>query len=178
MRTPDGEYLVPLPKKVVTKVEVELSKTEREVYDLIFMRAKRAFNDSLQAGTLMKSYTTIFAQILRLRQSCCHPILTRNKDLVADEEEKAIAAAADADGFADDMDLQELITRFTADAQIAEKKQKEAAEDSPNLTFTTHALRQIQTEVDQECALCLEDPMENPAVTACWHSACRKCLEW
>lgn len=175
MRTPNGEYLVPLPKKKVTIEEIELSKTEREVYDLIFTRAKRAFNDSLQAGTLLKSYTTIFAQILRLRQSCCHPVLTRNANLVADEEEKAIAAAAD--GFADDMDLQELISRFTADASAAEKQNKEAAEEA-NHTFTGHALLQIQNESSGECPLCLEDPMENPVVIAsCFHTACKKCLD-
>ena len=176
MKDERGQYLVPLPKKIVKVVELELSKSERAVYDLVFTRAKRAFNDSLQAGTLLKSYTTIFAQILRLRQSCCHPVLTRNKDLVADEEERAIAAAAGADGFADDMDLQELISRFTEDTKIAEKKNQEAA-DEPNLTFTTHALRQIQTDSSGECPLCLESTMQNPAVTACWHSACKKCLE-
>jgi DNA repair protein RAD5 len=176
MKDERGQYLVPLPKKIVKVVELELSKSERAVYDLVFTRAKRAFNDSLQAGTLLKSYTTIFAQILRLRQSCCHPVLTRNKDLVADEEERAIAAAAGADGFADDMDLQELISRFTEDTKIAEKKNQEAA-DEPNLTFTTHALRQIQTDSSGECPLCLESTMLNPAVTACWHSACKKCLE-
>lgn len=167
--------MVPLPKKTVIIEEIELSKTEREVYDLIFTRAKRAFNDSLQAGTLLKSYTTIFAQILRLRQSCCHPVLTRNANLVADEEEKAVAAASD--GLADDMDLQELISRFTADADAADKKNKEAVEDS-NITFTTHALRQIQNESSEECPVCLEDPMESPVVIAtCFHTACKKCLE-
>ena len=62
----------------------------------------------------MKAYTSIFAQILRLRQSCCHPILTRNQDLVADEEDAAEATDA-ASGLADDMDLQSLIARFTAE---------------------------------------------------------------
>ncbi|KAL6248167.1 DNA helicase rad5 [Rhinocladiella similis] len=172
MKTPEGEALVPLPSKTITVEEVELSKTEREVYDLIFTRAKRAFNESLQAGTLLKSYTTIFAQILRLRQSCCHPVLTRNKDIVADEEDAAAAAAADANGFADDMDLQDLINRFTNDTNSAEKDNKD-----PITTFTTNALKQIQEESSGECPLCYEEPMINPAVTTCWHSACKDCLE-
>ncbi len=159
----------------MTIEEIDLSKTEREVYDLIFTRAKRAFNESVQAGTLFKSYTTIFAQILRLRQSCCHPVLTRNKDLVEDEE-IAAKVAENADGLADDMDLQVLISKFTSDTEAAEKQNKESAKDS-NLKFTTHALRQIQNEASGECPLCLEDTMENPAVTACFHTACRKCLE-
>ncbi|KPI38979.1 DNA repair protein rad5 [Cyphellophora attinorum] len=175
MKTPDGEALVPLPPKSIKVEEIELSKTEREVYDLILTRAKRAFNESLQAGTLLKSYTTIFAQILRLRQSCCHPVLTRNKDLVADEEEKAVAVAADATNLADDVDLQELITRFTKDTAEAAKESTTTEDDSGN--FTTHALRQIQTESSGECPICIEEPMINPAVTGCWHSACKKCLE-
>lgn len=175
MKTPDGEALVPLPPKTITVEEVELSKTEREVYDLILTRAKRAFNESLQAGTLLKSYTTIFAQILRLRQSCCHPILTRNKDVVADEEDAAIAAAADANGFADDMDLQDLIARFKKDTDTAGKENQ--ADKDPITTFTTNALRQIQDESSGECPLCYEEPMVNPAVTTCWHSACKGCLE-
>jgi DNA repair protein RAD5 len=175
MKTPEGEALVPLPPKSVTVEEVELSKTEREVYDLIFTRAKRAFNESVAAGTLLKSYTTIFAQILRLRQSCCHPILTRNKDIVADEEDAAVAAAADENGFADDMDLQDLIARFTKDTDLADKENP--ASKDPINTFTTHALRQIQDESSGECPLCYEEPMNNPAVTTCWHSACKDCLE-
>jgi DNA repair protein RAD5 len=171
MKTPDGEALVPLPPKNITIQEVELSKTEREVYDLIFTRAKRAFNESVAAGTLLKSYTTIFAQILRLRQSCCHPVLTRNKDIVADEEDAAVAAAADENGFADDMDLQDLIARFTKDTDTAEDTK------DPITTFTTNALKQIQDESSGECTLCYEEPMINPAVTTCWHSACKKCLE-
>jgi len=176
MKTPQGEALVPLPPRTIVVEEVELSKTEREVYDLIFNRAKRAFNESLQAGTLLKSYTTIFAQILRLRQSCCHPVLTRNKDIVADEEEAAVTAAADANGLADDVDLQDLIDRFTADTDQAGKDGPDSVKD-PITTFTTHALRQIQTDSSGECPICSEEPMINPVVTTCWHSACKKCLE-
>ena len=176
MKTPDGEALVPLPSRTITVHEVELTQTERDVYDLIFTRAKRAFNESLAAGTLLKSYTTIFAQILRLRQSCCHPVLTRNKDVVADEEDRAIAMAADDNGFADDMDLQDLITRFTKDTESVAQDNSDFEKD-PMSTFTAHALRQIQTESNGECPICCEEPMVDPAVTLCWHSACKKCLE-
>ncbi len=176
MKTPEGEALVPLPPRIITVEEIELSKAEREVYDFVFMRAKRAFNASLEAGTLLKSYTTIFAQILRLRQSCCHPILTRNQAIVADEEDAAAAAAENANGFSDDMDLQELIDRFTATTNSAEKEGGPDNQDS-SLNFTKHALHQIQTESSGECPICAEEPMMDPAVTACWHSACKKCLE-
>ncbi|KAL8770922.1 MAG: hypothetical protein Q9209_003573 [Squamulea sp. 1 TL-2023] len=166
MKTPDGQALVPLPPRTIEIEEIELSKQEREVYDYIYTRAKRTFNATMEAGTLLKSYTTIFAQILRLRQSCCHPILTRNKAIAA-EEEDAAAAADIANGLADDMDLQELIERFTSDC---------GNEEDITNKFGAHVLQQIQSEANSECPICTEEPMIEPAVTGCWHSACKQCL--
>ena len=167
MQTPDGQALVPLPPRTIEIEELELSKQEREVYDYIFTRAKRTFNATMEAGTLLKSYTTIFAQILRLRQSCCHPVLTRNKGIAAEEEEAA-AASDVANGLADDMDLQELIERFTTDSDSGEQ-------DIAN-KFGAHVLKEIQSQENNECPICSEEPMIEPAVTGCWHSACKKCL--
>jgi DNA repair protein RAD5 len=165
MKTPTGEALVPLPPKTVDIIDIELSKPEREVYDHIFTRAKRTFAANVEAGTVLKAYTSIFAQILRLRQSCCHPILTRNQNLVADEEDAAEVADV-ASGLADDMDLQSLIERFTA-----------AIDDSADANaFGAHVLEQIRDEADNECPICSEEPMIEQAVTGCWHSACKKCL--
>ncbi|KAJ9152026.1 DNA repair protein rad5 [Pleurostoma richardsiae] len=165
MKTPDGMPLVPLPPKSIEIVDVELSKPERDVYDHIYFRAKRTFQANVDAGTVMKAYTTIFAQLLRLRQSCCHPILVRNQDIVAEEEEAGAAADAAA-GLADDMDLQTLIERFTATT------------DDPADTnvFGAHVLKQIRDEAANECPFCFEEPMIEQTVTGCWHSACKKCL--
>ena len=167
MRTPDGEALVPLPPRSIEIEEIEMSKQEREVYDYIFTRAKRTFNSTMEAGTLLKSYTTIFAQILRLRQSCCHPTLTRNKAIAAEEDEAA-AASDIANGLADDMDLQELIERFTSDSDGSEQ-------DVAN-KYGAHVLQEIQSQANNECPICSEEPMIEPAVTGCWHSACKNCL--
>lgn len=165
MKTPDGEALVPLPPKTVDVEHIELSQPERDVYNHIYARAKRTFASNVAAGTLMKSYTTIFAQILRLRQSCCHPILTRNKQILA-EEESAAAEADIAAGLADDMDLTTLIEKFEAD---------EGEQDASK--YGAHVLKQIQAEAETECPLCFEEPMNEQSVTgSCWHSACKKCL--
>lgn len=174
MKTPEGEPLVPLPRRTITIEEVDLSKEEREVYDFIYTRAKRTFNDNVEAGTLLKSYSTIFAQILRLRQSCCHPILTRNKEIVADEEEAATVTNA-SNGLQDDMDLQDLISRFTTVTESGGANEGQGQD--PASKFTTYALKQIQNESSGECPICSEEPMIDPAVAACWHSACKQCLE-
>ncbi|PHH92000.1 hypothetical protein CDD83_9368 [Cordyceps sp. RAO-2017] len=166
MKTPDGQPLVTLPPKEVEIVNVELSRSEREIYDYIFMKAKRTLTKNVEAGTVMKAFTTIFAHILRLRQSCCHPILVRNQDIVADEEVAGAAADAAA-GLADDMDLESLVAQFTAATD-------EAAKD--NFAFGAHALDEIRNEAEKECPLCFEEPMKDQLVTGCWHSACKKCL--
>ncbi|KAF2199211.1 hypothetical protein GQ43DRAFT_482641 [Delitschia confertaspora ATCC 74209] len=163
MKTPEGEALVPLPPRTIEIDRIELSQDEKEVYDHIFLRAKRVFNANAEAGTLLKSYTTIFAQILRLRQSCCHPVLTRNKTIVADEEDATLASDLQ-NGLADDMDLNVLIQRFSSDS------------DQDVSNFPAHALKQIQEEADAECPICSEEPMVDQAVTGCWHSACKQCL--
>ncbi|KAK3494115.1 DNA repair protein rad-5 [Neurospora hispaniola] len=166
MKTPDGQFLVPLPPKHIEIVDIELSEPERAVYDYVFNRAKRTFFDNMQAGTVMKAFTSIFAQILRLRQSCCHPVLVRNQEILADEEEANMAADVAA-GLADDMDLQTLIERFTATTDDASET---------NNNFGAHVLRQIRDEAVNECPICAEEPMIDQAVTGCWHSACKKCL--
>lgn len=168
MRTPDGEALVPLPPRTIEIEKVALSQDERDVYDLIFNRARRTFTSNVEAGTLMKSYTTIFAQILRLRQSCCHPLLVRNAAIVADEEEAALAAQADG-GLADDLDLNHLLERFSSPSS--------SSNDSDATSFGAHALSEIQAGSSAECPACFEDPMPQQAVASgCWHSACANCF--
>ncbi|QPG93987.1 DNA helicase rad5 [Epichloe festucae Fl1] len=166
MKTPSGQPLVTLPPKQIDIVEVELSKPERDIYDYIFNKAKRTFSKNVEAGTVMKAFTTIFAQILRLRQTCCHPILVRNRDIVADEVEAGAAADA-ASGLGDDMDLETLVAHFTATTDDVAKE---------NLTYGAHALEEIRNEAEKECPLCFDEPMNDQTVTGCWHSACKKCL--
>ncbi|KAK8209850.1 SNF2 family N-terminal domain-containing protein [Phyllosticta capitalensis] len=166
MKTPEGEALVPLPPRTIEIEEVQLSQAERDVYDWIYMRAKRTFNTNMENGTLLKSYTTIFAQILRLRQSCCHPLLTRSKAEATAEDDAANAAEL-ANGLGDDMDLDALIQQFEAQADSGEQDASR---------FGAHVLKQIQAEQHAECPICSEEPMDEQAVTGCWHSACKQCL--
>lgn len=111
----------------------------------------------------MKSYTSILAQILRLRQSCCHPTLIRRKEIVEDELE-AEAAYDAAKGFSDDMDLHALIDRFS----------DEGNETNAN-TYGAEILKQIRDEVEHECPICLAAPMRDMTVTGCYHAACKEC---
>jgi DNA repair protein RAD5 len=180
MRTPDGMPLVPLPPKKIIIEKIILSRAEREVYDHLRNRAKQSLAHNLEvcyislvtckgyvkllkAGTLMKSYTSILAQILRLRQSCCHPTLIRKKEIVEDEL-VAEAAYDAAKGFSDDMDLNELIDRFS----------DQQNEENSNI-YGVEILKQIRDEVEHECPVCFSAPMDDMTVTGCYHAACKEC---
>ncbi|RPA95244.1 hypothetical protein L873DRAFT_1837266 [Choiromyces venosus 120613-1] len=163
MKTPDGEPLVPLPKKTTNIVHVKLSKAELDVYKHIEARARSDLDRSIEMGTVLKSYTNIFAHVLRLRQACCHPILIRKQEIVNDE----IMAEAEHDaakGFSDDMDLNALIDRYSV----------QETEASPNI-YGANALKEIRDNVDNECPICLSDPMVEQTVTGCLHAACKGC---
>ena len=63
------------------------------------------------------------------------------------------------------MDLGALLERFQAD---------EGEQDASK--FGSSVLQQIRDDEGGECPICSEEPMEEQAVTGCWHSACKKCL--
>jgi DNA repair protein RAD5 len=115
----------------------------------------------------MKSYTSILAQILRLRQSCCHPSLIKRKEKLVDELE-AEAAYDAANGLSDDMDLNELIDRFTNAMDYG-------FEETNANKYGANILKQIKDEVEQECPICCSEPMETQSVTGCFHAACKGC---
>lgn len=169
---------MPLPPKHIEVVPIDLSEPERDIYDYIYRRASESFQAAVAAGTVLKSYTNLFAYLLRLRQSCCHPILVRNQDVVADEIDAAAAADA-ASGLADDMDLNALIEKFTKAVERGSGEGAEGADETPlpgNAAFGASILAQIRDEAVHECPICTEEPMVEQTVTGCWHSACKACL--
>ncbi|KAK9475181.1 SNF2 family N-terminal domain-containing protein [Dipodascopsis tothii] len=162
MTTPDGKPLIELPPKNVHVEQIELGEEERKVYDLIFARAKQTFDENLARGTVFKSYTSILAQILRLRQSCCHPALVKTACADLDDD----VAPADLDS---DINLQELLASFTAGA-------RPSADERPANQYGAEVVQQLLTSASHECPICSSDPIEQPLVAKCWHIACRACL--
>jgi len=82
-----------------------------------------------------------------------------------EDEQDAEAADKEAGGLADSLDLQELIQRFTNE------------EDETEINnYGAHALQQIQQEAENECPICSAEPIEDQAVTGCFHMACKGCL--
>ncbi|KAK9236875.1 SNF2 family N-terminal domain-containing protein [Lipomyces kononenkoae] len=170
MKQRDGSPLIVLPPKNVHIEHIQLTDTEREVYDLFYRRAKQTFTASVAAGTVLKSYTTIFAQILRLRQSCDHPSLVQSavrKDEIVElddnGDEKSKASLLQRE---DDVNLQQLIDKFNSTEE--EKNAKDC--------YGYEVMQQILKETERECLICSTEPITDQVVTPCWHMSCRDCL--
>lgn len=157
MKTKDGQPIVPLPTKEVILETVELSQAERELYDCVVLRAKRTFTANVEAGTVFKAYTSILAQILRLRQTCCHPSLVKHK-----AEDGEMSEETD---IVDDVDVSQLVARFT-----------EAEDERDVQSWGVNAYKQILEESEHECPICCNESMEDQFVTNCLHMACKKCM--
>ncbi|KAK9476204.1 SNF2 family N-terminal domain-containing protein [Lipomyces japonicus] len=175
MKDKNGEPLVSLPPKKVITETINLTETERQVYDLFYRMAKATFNRNLANGTVLKSYTTILSQILRLRQSCCHPSLVQTAvrgDELENGGEDSSTKLTDGNGNQglldneDEVDLEQLLAKFNQTEE----------ESSVTDTYGIEVAQQIVQETDQECPICSSEPIIDPVVSSCWHMSCLKCL--
>jgi DNA repair protein RAD5 len=65
MRDSDGRRIVELPPKKVNVEKLTFSAAERKTYDLIYLPAKRKFQQLNDKGLLGKNYTNILAMLMK-----------------------------------------------------------------------------------------------------------------
>lgn len=70
LRRTKDKGLIGLPPKSVETCFVELSTEERELYDQMEAEGKCVIRDYIDAGSMMRNYSTVLGIILRLRQIC------------------------------------------------------------------------------------------------------------
>ncbi|RVX04965.1 putative SWI/SNF-related matrix-associated actin-dependent regulator of chromatin subfamily A member 3-like 1 [Vitis vinifera] len=70
LRRTKDKGLIGLPPKSVETCFVELSAEERELYDQMEAEGKCVIRDYIDAGSVMRNYSTVLGIILRLRQIC------------------------------------------------------------------------------------------------------------
>lgn len=182
MKQPDGLPLVELPEKQTEIVKVAFSQQEKEIYDVIYAAARSKFDVTLDRGTVMKSYTVILSQILRLRQACCHPALV-TKALMA---ENKLTSQRDANYGPDGLDGMEsvvdLVAKFNStsgDDVVSNEQRNSALSGSQSATkFGFSVLEDIQNGKKHGCVICMEEeiPEDEQAVTECMHITCTDCL--
>ncbi|CAO3660491.1 unnamed protein product [Rhizopus microsporus] len=81
----DGRPILDLPERNVHMTYVDFSPDERTHYDFVNARAQARFTRYMQAGTVMKNYSSILVLLLRLRQACLHPSLTVEEGTAAEK---------------------------------------------------------------------------------------------
>ncbi|KAI8381219.1 SNF2 family N-terminal domain-containing protein [Radiomyces spectabilis] len=83
----NGKPILQLPERTVHFTHIDFSPDERQFYEYINSKAQARFNKYLEAGTVMKNYSSVLVLLLRLRQACLHPSLTLKEN--PDEEEES-----------------------------------------------------------------------------------------
>lgn len=182
-----GEPILTLPPMDAKVVKVQLSTPEREFYNALKSKSQSIFEGIVEQGSFTKSYFQIFALLNRLRQSCDHVALTVKGHIEdwnpAEIDTKAAAvsstqakAIAPTDGLNDQF-IESLLEKFQTTQSLTQKA-------DPNYEFCaqvasklSHTVSSSKDEVDDECAICLENPkILDAVITPCAHVFCRDCL--
>ncbi|KAI7866134.1 SNF2 family N-terminal domain-containing protein [Spinellus fusiger] len=77
--TIDGKPILNLPERNVHFTHISFTQQEREFYDYVDAKAQACFEKLVNAGTVMKNYSSVLVLLLRLRQACLHPRLTNEE---------------------------------------------------------------------------------------------------
>ena len=186
----NGEPILTLPPMEVKIVEVHLSTAEREFYNALKSKSQSIFEGIVEQGSFTKAYFQIFALINRLRQACDHIALTVKshvddwspseidiKDACASSK-KQPRTLAQQDGINEQF-IQSLLAKFQSNQSTPD-----SAKENPNDKFCaqmaskiSQAISSSKHEVDDECAICLENPkILDAVITPCAHVFCRDCL--
>ncbi|KAI9483185.1 MAG: SNF2 family N-terminal domain-containing protein [Benjaminiella poitrasii] len=91
----DGRPILDLPERNIHMTHINFSPDERIHYDFVDKQAQARLNKYIQAGTVMKNYSSVLVLLLRLRQACLHPALTVTEgdpDIAPREDEQLKAA--------------------------------------------------------------------------------------
>lgn len=166
---------------------VTFSKEEDNLYQEVYRKSKKEFDDLLSKGAFLSNYMHVFDILTRLRQICDHPylMLTRS-DYVNKEKleqtlrrfvERRLASrlpkTVEGEGqekpghfeiFYDEVLNQELVVNMS-------KK----AEHTFNEKFFNEVVGQLKNNEIENCAVCLGD-LEDSVITLCLHITCRLCL--
>ena len=171
-----GEFILKLPSKKMTVIEVIMEGDERKIYDNLYEKSRQEFLYFFLNGSALKNYSGIFAMIMRLRQCCDHPSLVYRP--------------------MDNKELESEIKNFLVRPNYVEKdKKKKGMLDTsseaeiegfinvhPEQETTAHQkklideiVNMIRTNQYENCPICLVDMIE-ASLTKCGHVGCYECL--
>ncbi|OBZ82282.1 putative ATP-dependent helicase C23E6.02 [Choanephora cucurbitarum] len=144
----DGRPILDLPERNVHMTHIDFSPDERTHYDFVEQRAQARFNKYLQAGSVMKNYSSVLVLLLRLRQACLHPNLT----FVEGDGEVPAGESANP-----------------------EKQEQLARQMKPDVV--RRLLSDATSIAEIECPICLDIAQDAQIAKECGHILCKECLD-
>eukprot|EP01054_Gregarina_sp_Poly1_P001214 Gregarina_sp_Poly_1__1213@NODE_1299_length_4435_cov_13_644231_g879_i0_p3_GENE_NODE_1299_length_4435_cov_13_644231_g879_i0NODE_1299_length_4435_cov_13_644231_g879_i0_p3_ORF_typecomplete_len276_score24_53SNF2_N/PF00176_23/1_3e38AAA_22/PF13401_6/26AAA_22/PF13401_6/0_78ResIII/PF04851_15/0_074ResIII/PF04851_15/3_1e02DEAD_2/PF06733_15/1_5DEAD_2/PF06733_15/1_4e02Ku_PK_bind/PF08785_11/0_28BLOC1S3/PF15753_5/1_5e03BLOC1S3/PF15753_5/0_45BLOC1S3/PF15753_5/2_4e03_NODE_1299_length_4435_cov_13_644231_g879_i015 len=67
--------IISLPQRHTIDVWLRFDSNEENFYRQIFRQAKQEFTSLMEQNAVSRNYVSVLQLLLRLRQSCCHPLL-------------------------------------------------------------------------------------------------------
>lgn len=190
MRNPDGTPILTLPARAVHVDWVQLQGEDLQFYDDLQSKSVAEFQGYLHAGTAQQQYMLIFTLLLRLRQTCDHPLLAYGQDLPSQDD---AAAFRGAEGVLQPISssvarqvLRALAMKHAASPELAasiEHANARALAASGVLdSLPARAAAIVETlktygTATLSCPVCLEQPTHPSLALCCSTVLCGECLQ-
>ncbi|OWB73241.1 hypothetical protein B5S31_g2975 [[Candida] boidinii] len=197
-RDKNGELLVDLPKKYVVVENLNFNEKETVLYNWLKDKASSTFQENLKKGTVLKNYSTILTQILRLRQVCCHIDLIKNNSTESlfddtenmnnengrdDYSENNNKSKNNKNSDVNNNEIQHNLFEGKDKEILQTLKSLEEEENSQKFTIDeqTKLINEIYGQYpnfnDIECSICTEPiGLDDTMITECKHCFCTGCL--
>ena len=75
LRRMKKEVLTELPEKIETKISIEMTPRQKEVYQALLLESQHTLTETIKEKGFKHSQMDIIILLTRLRQVCCHPSL-------------------------------------------------------------------------------------------------------
>lgn len=181
----DGKPILSLPPVEAKTISVQLSQPEREFYDALLARSSELFDGFVDSGMAPKSYFQIFSLLVRLRQACDHISLTVRTRVESDDTsglnaEEDLTAKSELSKHGSSQEkisrddalgskfLNDLYSKFFPGSSTGDKSPSEIGNDYVESVANalSAAVRGNSLHVEEECPICLENPLiENAVLT-------------
>jgi len=179
-----------LPEKETTIEWVTFSKEEECLYQEVYRKSKKEFDDLLSKGVFLSNYMHVFDILTRLRQICDHPylMLTRSDYVNKEKLEETLRKFVDRrlsickplknhENPEENKESEshfEILFDEVSNQEIVVNMAKKS-DHSFNAKYFDEVITKLKNNEIENCVVCLGD-LEDSVITLCLHITCRLCL--
>ncbi|KAH3668550.1 hypothetical protein OGAPHI_002304 [Ogataea philodendri] len=167
----NGNLLVELPSKEIVIERLKFNEKEEALYNHMKSRAIHMFTENLKHGSVLKNYSSILTQLLRLRQICCHVDLIRASYQEKNCEDDELKHLAQAPPGTDENEGLQILRRFE------EEENTNKLPPEKIMTIKEEIYQLYPNFDDVECSICTSPiEIDSCVITECKHCFCLDCL--